>query len=262
MPATAQTVMERQQKFHYVSQFRQPEYFLPRCFATLFPYGRGCPSDKSTRTTNVKKHTAHMLCLGGGPNPRRFQQSSKYIFTMYVMEMKRKTGGVAYAAQRKQLSSLPIEDDKLPTVGDINRLLLYLNNTNDLIDTRHNSNDNEDERMTNNAQKNTLPNNNETEIQKLIQRLVPYSQSLQGTAPHIAFERTKLMAMIPSPIMKKIGSCRWFLTMAPSDKYENRTIEVIQDAIVDDSTTAWEQRALQVRSIKSFRRLLYHSRIN
>jgi hypothetical protein len=68
---------------------------------------------------------------------------------------------------------------------------------------------------------------NEHEMQKLKQRLVPYSRSLQGTAPHIAFERTKLMAMIPSPIMKKIGSCRWFLTMAPSDKYENRTIEVI-----------------------------------
>ena len=58
------------------------------------------------------------------------------------------------------------------------------------------------------------------------------------------------MAMIPSPIMKKTGNCRWFLTMAPSDKYENRTIEVIQDAIIDDSITAWEQRALQVRSIR------------
>ena len=32
--------------------------------------------------------------------------------------------------------------------------------------------------------------------------------------------------------------------MAPSDKYDNRTIEVIQDAIIDDSESAWEQRAL------------------
>ena len=34
--------------------------------------------------------------------------------------------------------------------------------------------------------------------------------------------------------------------MAPSDKYENRTIEVIQDAIMDDTITAWEHRILQV----------------
>ena len=89
---------------------------------------------------------------------------------------------------------------------------------------------------------------NEKKMQRLKQRLVPYSQSLSGTALHIAHERTKLMAMIPSPIIKKIGSCRWFLTMAPSDKYENRTIEVIQDAIMDDTITAWEHRTLQVTS--------------
>jgi hypothetical protein len=241
--------MERQQNFEFVSQFKEPEYFLPRCFASLFPYGRGCPSDKSSRTTNIKKHTAHMLCLGGGPNPRRFQQSSKYIFTMYVMEMKRKTGGVAYVAQKKKLNGLPMEDDKLPTVGDINNLLLYLNNTTDVTDRELNNNESVEQPIANkyqNSETIAVPRSNDHEMQKLIQRLVPYSQSLQGTAPHIALERTKLMAMIPSPIMKKIGSCRWFLTMAPSDKYENRTIEVIQDAIIDDSISAWEQRALQV----------------
>jgi hypothetical protein len=231
--------MERQQNFEFVSQFRQPEYFLPRCFASLFPYGRGCPSDKSSRTTSIKKHTAYLLCLGGGPNPRRFQQSSKYIFTMYVMEMKRKTGGIAYAAQKNKLNDIRIDDDKLPTVRDINNLLVYLNNTNESGQPISNN--------VNNREKISLPLSNDNEMQKLIQRLVPYSRSLQGTAPHIAFERTKLMAMIPSPIMKKIGSCRWFLTMAPSDKYENRTIEVIQDAIIDDSSTAWERRTLQVR---------------
>jgi hypothetical protein len=41
-----------------------------------------------------------MLSLGGGPNPRRFQQSSKYIFTMDIMKRKREVGGVAYAAQK------------------------------------------------------------------------------------------------------------------------------------------------------------------
>ena len=58
---------------------------------------------------------------------------------------------------------------------------------------------------------------NEKKMQRLIQRLVPYSQSLSGTALHMAYERTKVMATIPSPIIKKFGSRRWFLTMAPSD---------------------------------------------
>lgn len=54
------------------------------------------------------------------------------------------------------------------------------------------------------------------------------------------------MAMLPSPIMERKENCRWFLTMAPSSKYENRTTEVIQDAITDDSEFEWEQRTLKV----------------
>jgi hypothetical protein len=192
-----------------------------------------------------------MLCLGGGPNPRRFQQSSKYIFTMYIIEMKRKIGGIAYAAQKSKINGSPVGDETLPKVGDINNLLLYLNSTNEVTDSEQDSNSTEVQRLSNTVKQsnmNPLPRSNEKEMQKLIQRLVPYSVSLQGTAPHIAHERTKLMAMLPSPIMKNSGSCRCLLTMAPSDKYENRTIEVIQDAIVDDSLSAWEQRTLQVNT--------------
>jgi hypothetical protein len=116
-----------------------------------------------------------------------------------------------------------------------------MTNTTDVTDRELNNNESVEQPITNKYQNRetiAVPRSNDHEMQKLIQRLVPYSQSLQGTAPHIAFERTKLMAMIPSPIMKKIGSCRWFLTMAPSDKYEIRTIEVMQDAIIDDSISA------------------------
>ena len=127
-------VMERKSNLLFVCQFKQPECFLPRCFASLFPYGRGCPSDKASPITNIRKHTAHILCLGGGPNPRRFQQSSKYIFTMYIMEMKRTIGGIAYAAQRSKLNGKPIVDEKNLTVRDVNDLLLYLNNSNEDTD--------------------------------------------------------------------------------------------------------------------------------
>ena len=140
--------------------------------------------------------------------------------------MKRKNGGASYAAQRKNLNDVAIEDEILPIVGDINNLLLYLNSCNVAMDSAHNKNVSEGH--THNVVDRTIktvPISNEKETQRLIQRLVPYCQSLSGTALHIAHERTKLMAMIPLPIIKKIGSCRWLLIMAPSDKYENRTIE-------------------------------------
>ena len=78
-----------------------------------------------------------MLCLGGGPNPKRFQQSSKFIITMSIMEMKRKNGALSYAAQRKKSNDGPIEDEILPTVGDINNLLLYLSSSNVAMDSAH-----------------------------------------------------------------------------------------------------------------------------
>jgi hypothetical protein len=93
--------MDRQSNFEFVCQYKNPDYFLPSCFPTLYPYGRGCPSDRCSPTTNIRKLAVLMLSLGGGPNPQRFQQSSKYIFTMYVMKMIRKNGGVPYAAQKK-----------------------------------------------------------------------------------------------------------------------------------------------------------------
>ena len=109
-----------------------------------------------------------MLCLGGGPNPRRFQQSSKFIFTKYI----------SYAAQRKYLNDVAIEDEILPTVGEINNLLLYLNSSNVAMDSAHNKNVSEGH--THNVENRTIktvPKSNEKETQRLIQRLVPYSQS-------------------------------------------------------------------------------------
>ena len=85
----------------FVCQYKNPEYYLPRCFPTIFPYGRGCPSDINCNMISMANYTKHMLCLGGGPDARRFQQNAKFIFSMYTMEMRRKIGGVAYLAQRK-----------------------------------------------------------------------------------------------------------------------------------------------------------------
>ena len=64
-----------------------------------------------------------MLCLGGGPaGPRRFQQSSQFILSVYNSEMKCKIGGVAYIAQKKNLNGSPDNIEQAPSISDINNL--------------------------------------------------------------------------------------------------------------------------------------------
>lgn len=233
----------RNNEHEFVCQYKHPDYYLSRCFASLFPYGRGCPSDKSCRSISVAKHIKHMLCMGGGPHPRRFQQSSKYIFSCYTMEMKRKMGGVAYIAQRKNLDGSSMENEISPNVSDINKLLSYLNDS---------SSDEQSSNYQKISDANIDPSvssssvHDEREMQKLIKRLIPFSKSLQGTAPHIAYERSKLMAMIPSPIISNLGLWRLFFTVAPADLYENRFYELVHSPVVDDSSASWLERASQV----------------
>lgn len=46
----------------FVCQFQSPDYYFPRCFACLYPYGRGCPSDKSCSIISNANYVKHMLC--------------------------------------------------------------------------------------------------------------------------------------------------------------------------------------------------------
>ena len=241
----AKSNVERRNSHEFVCQFKNPEFYLSRCFATLYPYGRGCPSDKSSGFISVAKYTKHMLCLGGGPSPRRFQQSSNFIFTLYNMEMKRKIGGVAYIAQKKNLDGSVLEPEVAPNISDINNLLSYL------ADTSENNLPQGPSVVADgvNGHLKVSPSVNkhdEMEMQKLIKRLIPYSQSLQGSVSHISHERNKLMAMIPSPIINNMGMWRLFFTVAPADMYENRFYEVVQSPICDNTIESWKSRTEKV----------------
>ena len=117
--------------------------------------------------------------------------------------MKRKVGGVAYVAQRKNLDGKEVEQEVPPTIDDIKKLLSYLEEKNDVelnnpvLNSKKRDRADLDEACNEYGSSNSV-SDNDKEMQKLIKRLVPYSKSLQGTAPHIAYERTKLMAMISS----------------------------------------------------------------
>ena len=70
---------QRTDNHQFVCQYKNPEYYLPRCFPTIYPYGRGCPSDSNCKVISMANYVKHMLCLGGGPDARRFQQNAKFI---------------------------------------------------------------------------------------------------------------------------------------------------------------------------------------
>lgn len=244
------TSVDRTNIHEFVCQYKNPDFYLSRCFATLYPYGRGCPSDKSCGGISNAKYVKHMLCLGGGPSARRFQQSSSFIFCMYTMEMKRKLGGVAYTAQKKHLDGSIAVVSEPPNICDINHLLAYLEDT---VVNDYNvpalklgrSSETSTDGLSNNQY-------DEREMLKLIKRLIPYSQSLQGTVTHIMYERAKLMAMIPSPIINRVGLWRLFFTVAPADLYECRFFEVVQAPISDFTTAFWNERVQQVGQIYTF----------
>jgi hypothetical protein len=227
-------VMERNAKFEFVTAYMNPQYYLPRCFPTLFPYGRGCPSDINGCDITMGAHCAHMLCRGGGPNPRSFQNCTNYIFTMYTMEMKRKIGGVAYITEKKYLNESQ-EEDKPPTAEEILKLLSYLEDDGSVI-----------RNITSDITANEMHHD---EMKRLLNRLIPYAKGLQGTPMQISHEKAKLMAMIASPIINKEGSFRWFTTFAPPDLYENRLMEIVQDVIIDESNITWLARMKKVQNI-------------
>ena len=247
----ADSKYERRDTHEFVCQFKNPEFYLSRCFATLYPYGRGCPSDRSCGSISVAKYTKHMLCLGGGPSPRRFQQSSNFIFTVYTMEMKRKLGGVAFVAQKKNFDGSVLEPEIVPNISDMNNLLLYLDKSSQ---SGHQISPTNEIPANNLVQGDNILINkhDEKEMQNLIKRLIPYSQSLQGSVTHIAYERIKLMAMIPSPIINNIGMWRLFFTVAPADLYENRFYELVQSPIMESCVESWKIRTEKVCSFPFF----------
>lgn len=160
--------------FEFVSAYRQPHFYYSKCFPLLFPFGRGCPSDSNSSLSDIKRHSQKMLKRGGGPQGRRCQQTSAYYFTVYSYLMKQKIGGIAYKAQKSQLNGTA-EPDKVPTIGEVNKLLLYLDTPAD---------------ETTVSDQNILGGTNDIKaMQKLISRLVPYSKSIPGTEMGIRLKK-------------------------------------------------------------------------
>ena len=79
-------------------------------------------------------------------------------------------------------------------------------------------------------------------IQELMDRLVPYSQSLMGSALHMRLERKKLLSMLQSPVLKANGTFRWFNTHTPNEMYDPCLYNnFIEEFLEKDGSLKWDR---------------------
>lgn len=226
------TVAVMTDAFQFVTPYKNPQWFLSKCFPTLFPYGRGCPSDPKSTVSCFADHCRLMLRRAGGNEGRRFQNDPNYYFSMYSYEVKRKVGGVAFQAQKEQLDEHDESWVEDVTAGQMKEIIDYVEEATQTTP----------EILSKVKEKELTAD----EIKKYISRMVPFSTSLKGTPLHIAHERKKLLAMIASPLLKELGSWRWFVTFAPADNYDMRLFEVCASK---DSRLSWQQRSKVAREL-------------
>ena len=103
------------------SVYSNPDYYWEKTFPTLYPYGMGGPSGGEFSFKHLSNYHCHVLKCGGARQGRRFQNNSGFIFAAYTYEMKRKVGGMAFAATRDE--QVPTGDEEVTTVGNVKALL-------------------------------------------------------------------------------------------------------------------------------------------
>lgn len=145
--------------------------------------------------------------------------------------MKKIVGGVSLRAQNSYMDDHPVETVNLaPSVGEINEVIDFFQQNNS-------------ESIESVLDANTTPE----AIRKLISRLVPYSGCLQGTKTHIMYERAKLLAILPSPLITAENVWRYFITFAPADVYEPRLFDITIDEEIQVPEPTWDHRRRKVK---------------
>lgn len=266
----------------YVNVYTSPEYYWEKCFPTLYPYGRGGPSDPFFKVKNMQAYFAHVLRRGGGKDGRRFQQNPGHIFVSYTYEIKRRVKNMAYAATRddtpdttKSLTSQAVVSTLVDCLseGAENETLeideLYERvkqkraeslqsnktcssssaisdgSTASSLDTT----DNNGEVTAQNSQDVVNEEDVLKQVKRLMQRLVPFPEHTPGTPMHMNFERLNMLAMITSSYILAYAQWRWFTTYSFPDKQDSRIYENVIPMASD--IVDWIEREDIVRNYSS-----------
>ena len=93
-------VVQRNNDHEFVNFTDCIQNFYETSFPWLFPYGRGGPSDKKSKTkdSDFATYVQESLMYGKETDDRRMQQEPLYIFVAHHRESRKKLGGVAFRA--------------------------------------------------------------------------------------------------------------------------------------------------------------------
>lgn len=231
----------------YVNVYNAPHFYWEKCFPTLYPYGRGGPSDAYFRMESLEVYFRHVLRRGGGKYGRRFQENSNHIFVSYAYITRTRVKNMAYAATRNEtavttkaltsqavVSTLvdclaqSVEDEPLDIETLYERQKMKRN-----VSVEDNAGVADTLLVQNDAE--MLPN-----IKKLVHRLVPFAKPAVGTPMNMNYERLNMLAMITASCIVSRAQWRWFTTHAYCDKQDSRVFEnVIPNAL---TLSSWTER--------------------
>lgn len=247
----------------YVNPYTTPYFYWEKCFPTLYPYGRGGPSDPFFCMGKLREYHGHILRRGGGKDGRRFQNNAAHVFATYTFEVKRRIGNMSYAATRDEPASVC---KVLTSKTVVSTLVDCLENATEEepldIDVLY-ERTKERSGASIGSSSNNMPQSRSAEIttdaepvindeevlnqvKKLLQRLVPYANQAPGTPMHMNFARKNMLSMITSPVIVNHECWRWFLTFAFADLHESRLYEIVMPMI--DQVLEYEERSNMVCS--------------
>lgn len=249
----------------YVNVYNAPQFYWEKCFPTLYPYGRGGPSDPYFRMESLEAYFKHVLRRGGGKYGRRFQNNANHIFVSYAYVTKNRIKNMAYAATRddtaattKTLTSQAVvstlvdclaqsvEDEPLQIEALYERQKLKRSTLE------------EDRRV---EQDDVIQNDVEMlgNIKKLVHRLVPFAKQAVGTPMNMNYERLNMMAMITANCIVSRAQWRWFTTYAYCDNRDSRVFEnLVPNALILSSWSDREQIVCSYNEKTRCKLLLQH----
>ena len=200
--AHGKPVVDRRNHHEFVDPFNKPSFYWERLFPTLFPYGRGGPSDPGNKCCHhISGFAKRMLNRGGTLHGRRFQQSCSFIFTAYAFDARKRIGGVSFIA-----SKFASESKDSVTVNDVRNVIDYVNEQEGAVT----------------CGADYVKNGPETtaRVKKLLKILTPFSKELDGSASYFSMWRKKLFSMLTSNVILSDGNWRLFSTFSGAETYD------------------------------------------
>lgn len=248
-------VMERSSANNrYVNVYNAPSYYWEKCFPQLYPYGRGGPSDSFFHMDTLRNYHCHLLRRGGGREGRRFQSCAAHVFVTYTYEIRRCVNNMAYAATRGDSIDLSKTLTSKAVVGTLLDCLANAKEDEPLdIETLYERTKQQRADEVGTTSHSSSSDGNSTvamspandaevlkQVNRLMQRLVPYANQAPGTPMYMNYARKNMLAMITAPTIVTRAKWRWFTTHAYADTYESRLFENVVD--VPELPDNWEER--------------------